>query len=1273
MACVYTVNGVADELVTNIYQLIEDTNPQTRTPDDIEKFMLDAKVLTVVSDNPNLYVNPTRQKDALRKIDDINSIAVQNFGGNPASPLIITNRVGKSFTALVDYRVLRSLQKQVDDSYQFTTRINQDNPEPGEVGDNYTAEQIYMQGMNVNSEKVESVRKSGNELTEMIIIKLEAQLRQIRESQPTTGKKKNQEVEVRMREIRSLINKIKKKNETINDYYDLVHYLHDLSVRAESKLKTLEDNYETFQAQGKITNAGREAILNQISQLKQTIDLFYSNNSSRSVITLLGNQVNSMLAYGMTQEIAAGKDVLEYIRDTEQRMKNVDDKFLDSILPLHVDTLLQHTPIDINKELQAKIDRIKKDRVTVDINRFDKRFWTARLKGFDAVLELNIAQLQDKMIGRESILQELRYTHREAGWFSAWLDPIVYSKNTSIQLFAAAVKNKLFESYQASIDTKYDIADRYRKFVAYKGVGEDNVAKLYEDMYEEITIYINDPNNKGKFISKKVLAFVQEYDVNKFYEEKNKVYSAARTKYNYPETTDYKEKDLWFKSEDGKNYMRDINAWWSANTTPTPEAEQEISTLERALSDAELAIITYSGTESGLAELYRKRNVIESELRSVYSGGVIKGRLAVPNSRYKNPKFTSMPAEVREYYDYLMEMYKNDQLSKLGGTPQYKNSWDNFSYLLPSIAATATDKLYEQGFISSAKKLTSETFTFQETDTEFGELVSLNSERIKMVPMHFVGTLDSNLVSKDITNSILKFNDMANRFKSKSEIHGVVNIMRTALERRKVRVMLPTGDFATDMYAEKNGIGKLYETISPTNKGDLFQLNEWLESVFYDKQSVEDFTNNTILGISGTKVTSALTSFTALQALGLNVPQAVNQFIMDNVTAIQEGVAGGYFTAVSLGKAKMYIRSAVGNLSEYAAGTMTKNNKIGGLLEMTNAFQNYSENQITGTGAKKALNVNTLTFLQKAADIHMMGEKVLAMAFEYEGKLLDANGNVIKNKAGEDADLYDMIIQDSKGKWIIDPQVANVNLAQFAARVSAMSKSLNQLRGSVDVVAAQRRSIPKLLLLFRSYFIPGLRRRFGHLDGAHIDVESGELRNGYYNTLFNSIFNLIRTKDFSKSFSNLTKSEKQNIRRALMEFGFTMLAAIVGNAVKNMFDDDDEKNPYWAGFVTYQAFRLKTELSAFTNPYEFLRMAESPTATITPFKNIYQVWDVGSKTIAYELGVSPFEEDVLYQRKSGRYEKGDYKIVKEITDVLPIFSGVSKTLSPDEMAKFYEK
>jgi len=29
MACVYTVNGVADELVTNIYQLIEDTNPQT--------------------------------------------------------------------------------------------------------------------------------------------------------------------------------------------------------------------------------------------------------------------------------------------------------------------------------------------------------------------------------------------------------------------------------------------------------------------------------------------------------------------------------------------------------------------------------------------------------------------------------------------------------------------------------------------------------------------------------------------------------------------------------------------------------------------------------------------------------------------------------------------------------------------------------------------------------------------------------------------------------------------------------------------------------------------------------------------------------------------------------------------------------------------------------------------------------------------------------------------------------------------------------------------
>jgi len=407
----------------------------------------------------------------------------------------------------------------------------------------------------------------------------------------------------------------------------------------------------------------------------------------------------------------------------------------------------------------------------------------------------------------------------------------------------------------------------------------------------------------------------------------------------------------------------------------------------------------------------------------------------------------------------------------------------------------------------------------------------------------------------------------------------------------------------------------------------------------------------------------------------LNIPQAANQWLMDNTVSIQEGISGGYFTAKNLGKAKMHMGTLGGNLAETASGKLTKGNKIGAFMELTNALQEGSQafNNLTGSAAKKAASVSTLTFAQKAADIQLMGQKVLAMAFEMEGQLKDKDGNVIKNEDGSDANLYDVFIQDSKGRWIIDPRVANFNLAKFSLRVSSMSKTLNQLRGSVDVVAAQRRAGARLLLLFRSYFVPGLRRRFGFGDGAHIDVESGELTNGYYNTMINAMSNLIQTRDLKKTFGDLSESEKKNLIRAGVEMAVSTIALMLANTIKGMFDDDDEKNPYWASFTVYQALRLRSELVAFRNIEEFIRLAESPTATIRPVKNAWELAISAKNLGMYNLGWPVDEKEIYYQRKSGPYEKGDLKVVKELTDILPGFSGVSKTNNPENLAKFYEK
>ena len=47
------------------------------------------------------------------------------------------------------------------------------------------------------------------------------------------------------------------------------------------------------------------------------------------------------------------------------------------------------------------------------------------------------------------------------------------------------------------------------------------------------------------------------------------------------------------------------------------------------------------------------------------------------------------------------------------------------------------------------------------------------------------------------------------------------------------------------------------------------------------------------------------------------------------------------------------------------------------------------------------------------------------------------------------------------------------------------------------------------------------------------------------------------------------------------------------------------------------------------------------------------------------------EKDIFYQRDSGRYQKGDRKIQKQVEDLMPIFRGLNKSGSPEEAAKYF--
>ena len=73
-----------------------------------------------------------------------------------------------------------------------------------------------------------------------------------------------------------------------------------------------------------------------------------------------------------------------------------------------------------------------------------------------------------------------------------------------------------------------------------------------------------------------------------------------------------------------------------------------------------------------------------------------------------------------------------------------------------------------------------------------------------------------------------------------------------------------------------------------------------------------------------------------------------------------------------------------------------------------------------------------------------------------------------------------------KGKFIIDPRVANVDKNTVIAKLHSINKRANQIKGSHDRSMGNRRALGKLALLFRNYFVPGLRK-FGHGESMHVD------------------------------------------------------------------------------------------------------------------------------------------------------------------------------------------
>ena len=1106
---------------------------------------------------------------------------------------------------------------------------------------------------------------------------------EIRELEMVPDNLKDQSQIRRLKELQKNIKRLTENRNDLTAFMKIQEYVVLNVDRAKIMMGNLK---ELSQSDKKVGKEEALKVMRQVASVKRILD---GVNGGGTLVKQTSSLLREVIGEEDVQQ--QKKDILVDLQNAMLDAELLDQEYIKVAIPLVVDSLRNYGTEEVNVELDNIIAVTKKTRSIVGIDKRDPEYSLIKVKEgrgelnaeeyIDALVDLKIQQLSNKKLGRKELIQELTNAHVDKSAYSFYMDPLVYSSEQNLQLFALALNDQITKANEQSRKTIFKFQKVYDTFRAFKG-GGFNVEQFNGEFLEE---------NLDKRSGENILYLVQQYDVKRFYQDRANAEKTFQEENGWPKDANGKfverrseEFQNWAYSgltkegkkkgsSEARKYYTDRAAWYTENTQPIKDAQKIYSEGQQRIKEIILKINDIADSE--LASDQDRVSVLRSELTDLMnearwnkSNQTFSGKLAEPSNKYKNSKYEAIQAspQKKAYYDELIRQYHADQ-ARGTRSSLFVNAWDKFSYQMPAIRKDDVDRAQEQGLFSAAKDQISESLTRQATDTEYGEFQQITGEVQKGIPILYTNKVPAKNVSRDIAASLMQFHHMTNMFEAKSEAQGLVLTMLDIHERREVLMTDPqTGSRITNKLASAAGISEVYKTGKGKDSNTFKHLQSFVDANFYGMYDIPTY----IKGLGeANKIASSLSVLTALNTLSFNSLQAGNQAILDNLMTWEEAWAGQFFSRSNWRSAIATYASSGGAVADL--GKMAATSKLGQAMTMFDALVTVTDGtgkNITGGKAKQAASKDSFFVLQHAVEHQTSGVRMLALMKAMKGKLKDKNGKVITNEKGEPADLWELLVKDKDGMLQVDPKVANFDQGKFVAKLRSVQKRTNQIKGRFDKSHFQRSALGKIMTLFRNYFQPQLRKRFGHGDGYHVDQEAGTVTRGMYLSFFEYLKNMVTKGQFSTS--EYSEVDQQNIRRSLFEASVIAATYAIGSMLAGMMDDDEDN--YALNYFAYQAKRLQTELLQFVNPKEALRIVDSPTATMNLVTKWTSLFDQGASEIGWSLGIVD-EKDIFYQRDTSTAEKGDRKIIHKIKRTLPIVDGIMSTMSPEEKIKFLQK
>lgn len=668
---------------------------------------------------------------------------------------------------------------------------------------------------------------------------------------------------------------------------------------------------------------------------------------------------------------------------------------------------------------------------------------------------------------------------------------------------------------------------------------------------------------------------------------------------------------------------------------------------------------------------YRKRiikdNYINSNYREDVSGNIQPKITGAKDDRFVNKNYTRLrnsnnPTDKAtfKYLTYLTDTYLKAQES----IPQPKRK----GYELPSIRKSTIERFFSQpisattqeqfGRLGNMLRLWNDDISTNEQDKDI--LFGYNDDFTGVVPMKFLGEIDSKDQSIDLSKVILAFTIESMKRDQLVKSLPLTNAIKDIVNNPDFRpVKTKNGKIETIKRKFLPKGTELAKRASISNTA--LQVNEIIKSEIYGESMKE---------VQGAKFVNSTLHLGAKLMLGFNFISSVQNYanaFTQSIMETESNISGNFTPKNYFDAQKIYyghITSLTADLGKY--GNKSYINQFFDYFGGIN-FKLYSKNNRTLAGGKLTEFLNDLSVPNTITE-HMLNYHMgIAIALNYRVKA-KVDGTETNIPIFEAFTLKDR-------KLIVKPgvNVTETDRKEMIARLNSSARRINGEYG--DKILADKYVLGRLALFMNRYVIPFVAKRYG---ARKFDIQDGIREEGYWRLFGKTLLKDLKSKSVPilMGWKYYTREEKNAIVRSMTEFGFTVALFLLLNSLGAGGDDKHLKdNSLLVNNLIYALKGIQQQNEAFmpvpgVGFDDLLRKIQNPFPILGKVKNLVAIIQDGSHTLYYEMGLPGVEKnDIMYSKESGWHKPGDLKVMADLQKLMGLPQHVMQYMYPEQAIK----